>query len=154
MKLGVLAIVVILSACGKSKQEGAGSASGSASGRPASITDEMAATFEAYVVAFEKLTADIEHAGSDCKAVLGVVQRDTKDVIAPLTPRGDKLTAAVAGLKGDPNATQWFAITYTARMKASAEKLQPLETNCAQDAELRAALNDAMSMFPMMRKKS
>jgi len=154
MKLTMLAIVAILSACGKSKQEGAGSASGSASGRPANVTDEMAATFEAYVVAFEKLTADIEHAGADCKAVLAVVQRDIKDVIAPLTPRGDKLHEAMSGLKGDPNATQWFAITYTARMKESSLKLKPLETNCAQDAELHAAVNDAMSMFPMMRKKS
>lgn len=114
----------------------------------------MAATFEAYVGAFEKLTADIEHAGADCKAVLAVVQRDTKDVIAPLTPRGDKLHEAMAGLKGDPDATQWFAITYTARMKESSLKLKPLETNCTQDAELHAAVNDAMAMFPMMRKKS
>jgi hypothetical protein len=113
----------------------------------------MAETFELYVVAFEKLTADIEHAGSDCKAVLAVVQRDAKELIAPLAPRGAKLGEAMQAAKGDPAAGEWFATTYAPRMKASSARLKPLETACAQDAELRTAVGEAMSEFPMMRKK-
>ncbi|MEO8842865.1 MAG: hypothetical protein ABI591_10605 [Kofleriaceae bacterium] len=113
----------------------------------------MAETFELYVVAFEKLTADIEHAGNDCKAVLAAVQRDTKDLILPLAPRGDKLTEAMKAAKGDPAAGEWFAATYAPRMKASSARLKPLETVCAQDAELHAAMDEAMSQFPMMRRK-
>jgi arylformamidase len=143
----ILSIVALLSACEKSKQEAP------AAGRPAVVTAEMAETFELYVAAFEKLTADIDHAGADCKAVLAVVQRDTKEVIAPLAPRGDKLHDAMAGLKGDPAATDWFALTFTPRMQTSSLKLIPLESRCARDADLHAALDEAMSMFPMMRKK-
>ena len=34
--------------------------------RPTSITDEMNATFDDFVVAFEKFAADIGKAGSEC----------------------------------------------------------------------------------------
>jgi hypothetical protein len=149
-RLAILAALVL--GCGNSKQE-APAGGGSAGARPAAITDDMAATFEAYVVAFEKLTTDIEHAGTDCKAVLAVVRADTKDIVA-LAPRGDKLGEGMTGAKRDPAAGEWFGRTYAARMKASAAKLEPLVTACGQDAELKAALNEAMQQFPMMRKKS
>ncbi|MEO6775628.1 MAG: hypothetical protein ABI467_21885 [Kofleriaceae bacterium] len=156
----MLVVVTIAFGCG-SKKDGAqeapiaGSASGSAagSGRPSIVTSEMAETFELYVVAFEKLTADIEHAGNDCKAMLALVQRDTKEQIAPLAPRGEKLGEAMKAAKGDRAAGEWFAATYAPRMKASSARLKPLETVCAQDAELHAALDEAMSQFPMMRRK-
>ena len=153
--LSTLAIVAMLSACEKSQQEApaAGSGSGSASTRPAIVTAEMAETFELYVAAFEKLSADIEHAGADCKAALAVVQRDTKEVIAPLAPRGAKLRESMAANKKDPAAAAWFVATFAERMKTSSAKLVPLETNCAQDAELYTAIGDAIAMFPMMRKK-
>ena len=147
--LSSLAIVAMLSACEKSKQEvpAAGSASGSASARPAIVTAEMAETFELYVAAFEKLTADIEHAGADCKAVLAVVQRDTKEVIAPLTPRGDKLRESMGANKKDPAAAAWFVATFAERMKTSTSRLVPLESNCAQDAELHTALTTRWRCF-------
>ena len=67
--------------------------------------------------------------------------------------RGDKLSEAMISAKNDPAAGEWFATTFTARMQASAAKLKPLETNCADDAELRATVGEAMSQFPMMREK-
>jgi hypothetical protein len=159
MRTPHLIVIAILAACGSSKQDapaagaaGSGSASGSASTRPDSVTAEMAETFELYVTAFEKLTADIEHAGTDCKAVLAAVQRDTKDLDA-LAPRGDKLREAMAGKK-DAAAAAWFATNFTPRMKTSSMKLKPLETACGQDTELKAAVDEAMSKFPMMRKKA
>jgi hypothetical protein len=159
-RLRVLVLVTIAFGCGSKKDSaqeapiaGSAAGSGAGSGRPAIVTSEMAETFELYVVAFEKLTADIEHAGNDCKAALAAVQRDTKDSIAPLAPRGDKLTEAMKAAKGDQAAGEWFAATYAPRMKASSARMKPLESVCAQDAELHAALDEAMSQFPMMRRK-
>ena len=147
MKWILIALVAL--GCGDKKQA---PAEGSAAARPAAITQEMADTFEAYVVVFEKLTADVEHAGTDCRAALAVVQRDGKDVTA-LAPRGDRLREAVQAFKGDKPAGEWFATTYTERMKTAAMKLAPLETNCANDTELKTALGDVMGQFPMMKKK-
>jgi len=160
IKPALVLFVMVGVGCESSKQDSkqqpapAGSAAGSAAaGRPAVVTAEMADTFEVYVAAFEKLATDIEHAGTDCKAVLAVVQRDTKDLVA-LAPRGDRLRAAMQDAKGDHAAAEWFGATFAPRMKASSEKLRPLATACAKDTELEAALNEAMSQFPMMRKKS
>jgi hypothetical protein len=146
-----------IAACSESKRPGSGTGSGagsgSASARPAIVTAERAEAFESYVVAFEKLTADIEHAGNDCKAALAVVERDTKELLVPLAARGDKLRDGMQVAKGDPAGAAWFATTYAARMKTSAMKLGPLETACGEDATLRQAVGEAMSQFPMMRKK-
>jgi hypothetical protein len=120
--------------------------------RPAVVTQEMADTFEAYVRAFENLTNDIEKAGADCRAALAAVERDTKDIVA-LGPRGDKLAESMKATKGDTAAGVWFGTTFGARMKAAAEKLQPLQKNCSAAIDLHAALDNAMSLFPMMRKK-
>ena len=148
----VVVVLALVGGCSDKKHDAP--ATGSAGARPAVVTAEMADTFEAYVVAFEKLTSDIEHETGDCKALLAVVQRDTKDVIAPLAPRGEQLTAAMQAAKGDKSAGEWFGTTFAPRMKAAGEKLRPLETKCGSDAELKAAVGEAMSQFPMMRKKS
>ncbi|MEP6860726.1 MAG: hypothetical protein ABJE66_08915 [Deltaproteobacteria bacterium] len=153
----LLGLFLMISGCGSSNHDAptAGSADGSAAGsssRPPAVTAEMAETYELYVVAFEKLTADIEKAGSDCKAALSVVQRDSKDVIAPLAPRLAKL--ATQDVKGDPAVVEsWIAKTYTSRIVASSTKLKPLETACGGDADLRAAIAEAMSKFPFVHKK-
>ncbi len=149
-----LFLALLVLGCSDSKQPPSSSGSASStSARPASVTAEMAETFELYVAAFEKLATDIEHASTDCKAILAVVQRDTKD-IAALAPRGEKLRDAMKDAKGDRAAGAWFATTYAPRMKAATRKLVPLETKCSGDAELKDAMNAAMQQFPMMRKKS
>jgi predicted RNase H-like nuclease (RuvC/YqgF family) len=139
-------IALVALGCGDKKQPA------SATTRPAVVTQDMADTFEAYVAAFEKLAADIEHAGKDCQAALVVVQRDTKD-IAALAPRGEQLRDAIQGVKGDQSAGEWFGTTFGPRMKTASEKLAPLDANCGQSTELETALGAAMEQFPMMRKK-
>jgi len=126
--------------------------SSSNAGRPAVITDEMNATFDAYVTAFEKLTKELAAVAPDCKKAVAVVERNARELDA-LDARGAALTEQMSRAKGDPAAGEWFGKTYAPRMKAAVDKMKPLVASCENDAALKAAMTGVMARFPMMRRK-
>ena len=144
---------------GGSTISGAGSAGSAGSGgasatRPAAITNEMVATFEMFVVAFEKLVADLATAKTDCARAIAFTKQHVSE-LTRLEPERTKLKAQLATLRTtDAAAGEWFGTTYGERMKASIVKLGPLFESCEGSGELKAAMGEAMSLFPMMRKKS
>lgn len=161
-----LIVIVALAAAACGSKDSGGSGSGSSTGtsggsatpapapgeRPAAISKEMADTFDVYVTAFEKLVGDIAAAKGDCKAVVAAIERNTTEV-EKLSARGDKLTEGMKAAKGNKEAAEWFAATFVPRMKAATEKLQAAGDACSTDPAFRTALDNAMSKFPMMRKK-
>ena len=124
---------------------------GSAAGRPASITDEMMQTFELYVAAFEKLTRDLAAAGTDCKKAVAVAQRNPAE-LAPIAKRGEQLRNQMFDGK-DPAAGAWLGGTYAPRFKAAIAQMGPVVAACTDDPALKQAMNSAMDQYPMMRKK-
>lgn len=139
---------------GAGSADSAGSGGASAGTRPAAITNEMVATFEMFVVAFEKLVADLVTAGTDCARGIAIAKRHVSE-LTRLEPERAKLRAQLATLRTtDAAAGEWFGTTYGERMKASIVKLGPLFESCEGSGELKATMGEAMSLFPMMRKKS
>jgi hypothetical protein len=153
MRKLLLLAVVACAACGGNKDDtSGGSGSAAPSERPAAITKEMADTFDAYISAFEKLVNEIAAAKSDCKAVIAAIERNTKEVAA-MASRGDALREGLKGAKGNKEAGEWFGATYGPRMKDATMKLDMASGSCTSDPAFRAALDEAMSKYPMMRKK-
>lgn len=164
MRTLLVIAALVTAACGNKDKDssGGGSASGGSASapsspaaqteRPAAITKEMADTFDAYVTAFEKLVGDIAAAKSDCKAMVAAIERGTKEVAA-MGARGDALAEGMKAAKGNKDATEWFAATFVPRMKAATEKLGNVAEACSTDPAFRTAMDEAMSKFPMMRKK-
>ena len=119
--------------------------------RPAAVTEEMATTYELYTAAFEKLSADIVAAGTDCAKAAAAAEHDLP-AISALDARGDKLRASMAAVT-DPAVRTYFGETYGPRIKQAVVSLGPLEKVCHDDPALKAAMSQAMEKFPMMRKK-
>lgn len=161
-----LAIAILVAACGNGDKDAGGTggiagvtkpAAGDpakpvAGARPAAITSEMGDAFEAYVVAFEKLMADLEGAGINCKAGIDVLERHGHD-LAALAPRGEKLREGMKAHQGDREAAEWFATTYAPRIKAAATRMKTVALACVTDAKFKLAIGAAMAQFPMMKKK-
>ncbi len=121
--------------------------------RPASVTPEMADTFEAYIVAFEKLATDLGAPGMSCLKAVSVAKEDGAAVTA-LSPRGATLREAMKAMGSkDPAARDWFAATYEGRMRSALMKFGTLVALCKDDPALKLAMNAVMSQFPMMKKK-
>jgi hypothetical protein len=121
--------------------------------RPAAVTDEMVATFEVFVVAFNKLVSEVSSAGTDCAKAAAIAKRQVTE-LAVLAPQQEKLKELMTTLRAkDAAAGEWFGVTYGPRMKLAMASLAPLVQACKDDAQLKAAMGEAMSRFPMMRKK-
>ncbi|HVK89505.1 MAG TPA: hypothetical protein VM513_35525 [Kofleriaceae bacterium] len=125
-----------------------------AGGLPPGITVEMKETFDLYVAAFEKLTAELGAAAPDCAKGVAAVERNAKELDG-LDARGAALRAQMEALRErkSPEQAEWFANSYAERVKGAILQMGPLVTSCEGNVALKDAMNSVMARYPMMRKK-
>jgi len=124
--------------------------SAAAGRRPASVPADLEQVYDAYVADFTALAYEIEAAGADCRRAMVVVEAHQAST-QRLTPR--LAATPLPALDPGGEITGWLATTYGPRIKAAAPKLGALETHCATDAALRAAMNALAGEYPFLRKR-
>jgi hypothetical protein len=107
--------------------------------RPASITDADVAVAEKIVVAFEKLAASLNDAGTDCAKFAAAI-KSSSSAMSAVMAEGKKFDER---LKSDEAAKKWLEATYAPKVMASMNKL--MTNACMQDK----AVQDAMSAMEM-----
>ncbi len=144
-----IALVVLAAACSHgsapppqhTEPPPATTGSAAASGRPASVSDDLVAKADRAVAAITKLAGDLD-AAADCKAASEALRTD-KQMMQAVMADADQLEHLMNA--ADDAAKQWFAETYKPRLTAANTMAMKKATQCKDDPDFKAAFVEVNS---------